>query len=237
MTDTAINRRWLQFSLRGLLAALTITAIALGACVRSVARQKQAMSVIREAGGMVIYDWMETALRTMSSAAQPAEPKWLRKLLGEDYFHRPVWIQFWGSAKSDRWVDAVNDLPSVKYLLLAQGDVTDEILSRISRLPKLEELHLSGSAITDRGFRQLHKFPRLRWLTADGTQISDRAVNELNGMKLEWLVLRETLASDACVPSLIAMTNLQMLDLRSTQVTEAGAARIRRALPNCEVLR
>ena len=217
---------------------MTVAAIALGLWVGGVSRQARAVATIRKAEGTVIYDWMETAPRTMSSAAQPDAPKWLRKLLGDDYFQRPVWIQFWGEAKNDRWVAAVNDLPSTKYLLLAQGDATDEILARLSALPNLEEIHLSGSAVTDTGIRQMtHKFPRLRWLTADGTNVIDCALDDLKALNLEWLILRETLVSDAGVPSLIAMTQLEQLDLRSTAVTEAGAARIRRALPKCMVLR
>ena len=217
---------------------MTVAAIALGLWVGGVSRQARAVAAIREAGGTVIYDWMETAPRTISSAGQPAGPKWLKKLLGDDYFQRPVWIQFWGAAKNDRWVAAVNDLPSTKYLLLAHGDVTDEMLARLSVLPNLEEVHLSGSAVTDTGIRQMtHKFPRLRWLTAEGTNVTDRALDDLKALNLEWLILRETLVSDACVPSLIAMTQLEQLDLRSTAVTEAGASRIRRALPKCKVLR
>src|SRR5215469_3974033 len=136
--STRPNRRWFQLSLRAMLVLVTIGCIGLGWEVERVRRQRAAVAAIQAAGGTVMYDWHETAPRTVSTAGQPKGPVWLRKLIGDDYFQRPVWVQFLGNARSDGWVNAVGDLPSTKYLLLARTDVSDDILARMSSLPNLE---------------------------------------------------------------------------------------------------
>ncbi len=229
--------RRFQFSLRAMLVVLTLTSLAFAALVRSAKRQKVAVTAIRQSGGTVMYDYHETAPRTMSTAGGRTAPKWLRELVGDEYFQRPVWIQFFGSAKDDRWVQAMADLPSTKYLLLAENDVDDQILERIAPLPKLEELHLSNSKVTDLGFRELRKFRRLRWLVADRTLITDEALAELTSLPLEELNLRETRVTDAGILSLAKLTRLKKLDVRRTAVTAAGVARLRAALPNCWIMR
>lgn len=237
MNNIAAKRRWVQFSLRGMLAGMTILSLALGLVVNRVAKQRRAVAAIVQTGGTVFYDWNETAPRAVSTVGSPAGPAWLRKLLGDDYFQRPVWISYFGNAKNEGWVQAVGDLPSTKYLLLARGDITDEIFARLAPLPNLQELQLEGAAVTDQGFKHIGKFPRLRWLNASGTEVSDLGLSTLAALNLEELSLRDTGVSDAAAPVLATMKHLQKLDLRRSAVTEAGAERLRRALPNCKVTR
>lgn len=237
MPTSSNNRHRLQFRLRTLLIGLTIVAIALGVMVERASRQRRAVAAVMQAGGTVMYDWHESAPRTMSTAGQPAGPAWLRKWISDEYFQRPVWISFFGNARNDAWVQAVGDLPSIKYLLLGQRGASDDILARLPPLPNLEELHLEGTPVTNQGLKHIGKFPRLRWLIASETKITDAGLNKLAALNLEELSLRETSISDAGVSTLATMKRLQKLDLRKSAVTEAGASRLRSALPNCTVLR
>lgn len=231
------KRRCFQLSLRAMLVAVTFGCIGLGWEVEQVRRQRAAVAAIQAVGGNVMYDWHETAPRTVSTAGRPKGSAWLRRLIGDDYFQRPVWISFLGGARSDGWVNAVCELPSTKYLLLGQKDVSDDILRRMRVMPHLEELQLFNAPISDEGLQYLTKFPRLRWLDASGTPVTDRGLPALESMDLEWLNLRNTAISDAGVSSLSKLSHLELLDIRGTAVTDSAAEAIRRSLPSCKVLR
>lgn len=237
MPDASNTRRWLQFRLRTLLIGLTIVAAILGVVVERVSKQRRAVAAVMQAGGTVMYDWHESAPRTMSTAGRPAGPAWLRRWIGDDYFQRPVLISLFGGARDDSWVQAIADLPSIKYLFLGYRGASDDLFARLPSLPNLEELHIEGGPITDEGMKHIGKFPRLRWLIASGTKITDEGLRDLATLQLEELSLRETSISDVGVPVLATMKHLHKLDLRGSTVTEAGVSRLRSALPNCEILR
>jgi hypothetical protein len=218
-----------------LLLVTLVVCLVLSRYVERVRRQQQAVATIQASGGTVMYDFHEVAPRTVSTAGHPSGPEWLRKLLGDDYFQGPVWVCFLGNAQGNEWVNAVGDLPSTKYLLLARDDVNDDVLARLPFLPNLEELHLYHAAVSDRGVEQLRKFPHLRWLVARGSGITDCGLRGLAAFELEEANLRDTRISDAGVPTLITMTRLEKLEVRGTRITKAGAERLRRALPKCKV--
>ena len=121
-------------------------------------RQKESIRTIQQVGGSVWYDYHATAPRTISTAGKPREPEWLLKLLGEDFFHKPVNITLFGTPKDKGWGMAVNDLPSLKTLLLSGGNISDETLDHLSDLPNLEELHANSSSVSDEGLKNLKKF-------------------------------------------------------------------------------
>jgi len=58
----------------------------------------------------------------------------------------------------------------------------------------------------------------------------------LKGLTNLWmLVLIQTQVTDAGLEHLKGMTKLQMLDVRRTQVTDAGVAEVEKALPECRI--
>ena len=83
-------------------------------------------------------------------------------------------------------------------------------------LEKLTKLSLGGTQITDAGFKEVAKLQKLTGLDLTGTQITDVGLKELAKLhKLEQLWLLSGL-----VP---------------TQFTNAGAAELKKALPNCRI--
>jgi hypothetical protein len=49
------------------------------------------------------------------------------------------------------------------------------------------------------------------------------------------LALSDTQVTDAGLKLLVALKQLESLDLRNTMVTDAGVAELQRALPNCRI--
>ena len=87
------KRRWLQFSLRTLLVFVTLSAFASGwfaVKMQRVRRQREAVSAIRAASGLVWYDY-EVNARPTGSVPKPPGPAWMRKLLGDDCFAKVAW--------------------------------------------------------------------------------------------------------------------------------------------------
>src|SRR5262245_17910828 len=79
-------RRWLRFSLRTLLLALTLACVALGWWVHKAERQRRAVAAIRAAGGYVEYDYERDGRRRGLRNPTPPGPVWLHSVVGVDYF-------------------------------------------------------------------------------------------------------------------------------------------------------
>jgi len=77
--------------------------------------------------------------------------------------------------------------------------------------------------------------PYVRFLNLADTAISDSAVRHLTGLPLQKLYLGGTKLTDKGALQLQELRELQLLELFLTQVTEAGVAELRRALPGCEI--
>jgi Leucine-rich repeat (LRR) protein len=200
-------------------------------------RQREAINAIQKLGGSVHYDYEETAPRTVSSSGKAWEPEWLLKLLGEDFFHKPVNLTLFGSPKDEGWVKAVNNLPSLKTLLMSGGNVSDETLENLAELPNLEELHASSSSVSDTGLRNLKKFPNLRWLVIHYAKVTDSGLVHVQNLRhLEELVLTGNNVSDAAIPNLSSITTLKLLDVRQTAITANGWDELKKDLPNCNVM-
>ena len=118
------KRRWYQFSLRALLVFVVLVSIGMSwVAVRKqrVRRQREAVRAIEKLGGDVRYE-----------EAQTPVPRWLRELLGDDFFFLKV--------------DTVH---------LSGTEVTDVGLEHLKWLATLEALFLSNTQVTDAGLESL----------------------------------------------------------------------------------
>lgn len=237
--STAPTRRsWFRFSFRTLLVFVALVAAWLAWTVHRVRTQRLALASIQSAGGNVMFEYHETGPRGWSTAGRPRGPQWLRNALGPEYFDRPTYVGLRGTPEDEKWIDAVNDLGSIKSLMLSGPHVRDTTLARLKPSRALLELHMTAGAVTDAGLERLSKFPNLRWLVLNETTVSDSGMAHLSRLRfLEAITLTNTNVSDASIPLILGLANLKQVDLRGTKVTAGGAKRISEQAPNLTLFR
>ncbi len=89
-------RKYLRFSVRGLLVLVLVIAAALGWLVRGARTQRHAVAAIERAGGSVGYHsgWTHSPF---PDAQEWWAPKWLVDAIGIDYFDLVDSVGFYGS--------------------------------------------------------------------------------------------------------------------------------------------
>src|SRR4051812_45101623 len=84
------KRRWLRFTLRTLLVAVTLVGIWLAVTVNAARRQASAVAMILRSGGKVIFDYQivrsigADGFCSANLETSPPAPEWLRRLVGDD---------------------------------------------------------------------------------------------------------------------------------------------------------
>ncbi len=217
------KRRWLQFSLRTLMIVVTVFCILLGTVVKRARDQRQAVEAIREAGGLIVYDYER-------DQRGPPGPEWLRRLAGIDLFAKVVSVSadhpsIGGSATmTDKEMVHLTLFPDLQSLdLQGQNNVTDVGVGHLRGLKQLETLWLSNTNISDDGVAYLQKLRKLNLLALEGTKIGDVGLAKLSDMtSLRDLYLHNTQITDDGLVHLKGITNLQNLDLSGTQISDAG---------------
>lgn len=91
--------------------------------------------------------------------------------------------------------------------------LTSGELMHLSKLTSLRTLSLADKLLENDGLRYLTRLENLRSLNLSGTSLSDAGLAHLCELK-----------------------SLESLDLCNTQVTDEGIARLKRALPDCQIL-
>jgi Leucine-rich repeat (LRR) protein len=114
---------------------------------------------------------------------------------------------------SDDFLTPLKDLKgSLVHLNLRGQDVTDAQMAHLKELTNLTRLHLENTKITDKGLEQIKGLTNLEYLNLYGDNITDAGLVNLEGMK-----------------------KLKNLYLWQTKVTEPGAAKLKKALPQCDI--
>jgi hypothetical protein len=80
------RRRWFRFSLRTLLIAVTLLCVWLGYETTQAVRQRRAVELVNGIGGEIYYAHQRDAKGNNNPMLDPWAPRWLRELVGEDYF-------------------------------------------------------------------------------------------------------------------------------------------------------
>lgn len=110
-------------------------------------------------------------------------------------------------------------------------------LGHLVKLPKLKILDVSQVHITDDGFKGIGKLTTLKKLDAQQCEhFTGAGIVHLAPLtQLEEFMLASTKIDDSAVEPLGALKSLKMLDIRGTKVTDAGFAKLKTELPNCEI--
>lgn len=143
----------------------------------------------------------------------------------------------------------ITGLPDLIVLDLRGTQISNEALIHLTELPKIEQLYLGGSVVTDTEPTLFHarftdeaidpvlKLTSLKILSLAKTDIGDEAAKKLPALtNLEILFLLGTNITDESVDALSRMTSLKELYLQETSVTPEGLKRLRKALPQAEIL-
>jgi mono/diheme cytochrome c family protein len=127
--------------------------------------------------------------------------------------HLDINLHLAGANVSDASLSVLTGLKGVVRLDLGSTPITDAGLQRIKGLKELTELHLENTKITDAGMPSLADMKALTYLNLYGTGITDAGLMHLSGL-----------------------TNLKHLYVWQTKVTDDGAAKLKKALPQVDIV-
>lgn len=120
-TEMKPIRRWLQSSLRSFLILLTALAVWLGVVVQRAREQRETVKAIEALGGRVTYDWKLSGFEGCSVGLprgplpEPHGPRWLRQLVGDEYFQEVRLVKFPGEPNQTQ-SDAFDAIPFIQRL-------------------------------------------------------------------------------------------------------------------------
>ncbi len=229
-------RRYLRFSVRGLIALVLVIGAGMGWLVRSARIQRDAVAAIERAGGHVAYE-LPLGNGQYIRAYAPFWPRLMVDALGIEYVGQIVRVRLPREA-SDEGMVHVARLSGPFELLLSATEVTDAGLVHLDGLKNLTNLYLANTHVTDAGLVHLKGQSNLRLLVLSSSTISDAGLVHLKGLaSLSDVNLSSTQVTDAGLVHLTRLTNLSVLALRGTQVTDGGARQLQRALPSLKIIR
>jgi internalin A len=173
-------RRFLRFSVRGLIVLVLVIGAGLGRIVHDAHVQRDAVAAIRRAGGEVEYDcYWSNGSRVLGG--EPRAPRWLIDLIGGDYFHHITKVEFLTpSSATDAKLAHVGRLSRLQLLSANYSpSVSNAGLAHLTRLTNLTFLWLDDTQVTDAGLAHLKGLSKLTQLNLHGSQVTDAGVNEL----------------------------------------------------------
>jgi internalin A len=231
-------RRFLRFSVQGLIVFVIVVGAGLGWFVRQAHVQRDAVAAIRRAECSVMYNWEWSDGKSIPGG-KPWAPRWLVNLIGVDYFGHVtvVGCSTYPSA-SDATLADIGRLTRLQLLYANSPYLGDAGLAHLKGLTKLTRLDLFGTRVTDAGVPHLTGLRKLSILGLGGTQVSDAGLARLKGLNnVTSLALSNTQITDVGLVHLTGLTKLKQLNLAGTRVTDAGIEELQRALPSLHIIR
>jgi len=139
----------------------TILAAWLAVTTFKVRKQEHAAERIREFGGWVLYEYQidsntgQYFSEPKRYQVKPYGPRWLKGLIGPEFFNDPVSIS------------------------LGLTKVTDNDLKLLRSMPELQSIGLEGTAISDGGLRHLRGLRHLKQIYLNSTQVTEDGIDWL----------------------------------------------------------
>jgi hypothetical protein len=233
----------LRFSLRTLLAVITILCVVFGWRINRARLQREAAQMVRAAHGFVVYDYeLRSDLEPLDDRAKPWEPAWLQSLVGIDFFHDVTGVRMCLPASDVDIAPSLKRLPRLRSLWLRGVHFDDATLRTVGRLKRLEYFVVATTTITDDGVAELSDLPRLRHVDIRLAQLGDRSLQSLARLpSLEHLEINGTRLTDGGLAALAGNQRLKHLWINASHqdelnsIGDAGALHLAK-MPQLEVI-
>ncbi|MAT15985.1 MAG: hypothetical protein CMJ46_12030 [Planctomyces sp.] len=153
------------------------------------------------------------------------------------HMHKMVHFRFNAVEATDDELKHLQNFPLLQEIQIPGAHLTDEGLQPLSGLTELRELLIGGNdQFTGTGLKYLSNSKELWRLGLINVPVTDEAIPTLLEFPELWdLTLRDVRVSDESIPTLGKM-NLRKLGLLYTDVTPDGVSRLKKTLPECEVM-
>jgi len=169
-------------------------------------------------------------------------------------------LNFYSLCITNRNLRDISRIPNLRRLSLesSEGMIEKEGLRNLAALTSLTELHLTSLRIDDTGLKYISQIPCLRVLDLNGSWVTDSSLRYLTNLKyLRYLRVNCSCLTDEGLRHLEGIQSLRMLNLSSSDrltvsgltfhgyldrtgpspdITPEGVARLRKALPRCEII-
>jgi hypothetical protein len=203
------------------MALVLVAAIGLGSVLNHTRVQRRAVDAIERVGGRVMFDFQTFEEGGPQPPLEPPGPRWLRSLIGDEWFRDVVFVDVRGTDADDELLAQVAHFHQLEILYMGETSITDAGLGHLSKLRHLGELGVENTRVGDAGIASISRMTNLVYLSLRGTQVSDVALRHLQGLvNLESLNLSNTRISNQGLRELNTFRKLTSLYLSGTLVTE-----------------
>ena len=145
-------------------------------------------------------------------------------------------LGIYGSKVNDEGLKHLAKMPQLERLQLCIPELKGDGLAHLEKLQSLTHLSLGSSGIGDNALRFLKPLMQLQYLNISETRITNDGLVHLTELKnLEHIVLDKTQVDDNGIEHLTSLKKLTRLDIRKTKITPLGIAKLKQALPHCDV--
>jgi Leucine Rich repeat len=235
-------RHWARSSIRVMMLVILIVAVPLGRQVNRAREQREAVDAVQRYGGWVHFDY-EFVNGAVIPGRAPRAPRWLRMMLGDEYFRKVTYVNFdyegsIGKVLRNPNVEAcgellkkISGLPGLKKLRMKKTQATDEGLRHIGKMSELEELYIRDArCVTEKGVSQLALLANLKYISISFSNLTNDSLVLLSGLpSMEEVDLQGNHFSDEGLARLNGKDRLKKLciGIGAAQITDAGVAHLR----------
>lgn len=230
----AMTRRALGNDLEASVRSVNLlTDLLLGEDLEAVFEAFESLEKIGRAGKQTAASRARVAVRLM----QPQAINRLEEMGAEfnySYSSMTIGMKYKGGENGLVWLRFLKNLNTIR---LKKCDLAETELARFAAAPELNEVVFDGFPLTDFGLAKLAEIGKLSILHASHADVSNEAIALLcRDRQFTWCDLSQTSVGDALVETFAKQKQLNGLDLRGTNFTEAGADQLRQRLPRTKVL-
>lgn len=249
-------RRFLVISLRMLLVLVAVLAIWLARVTNRARLQAELVAELKAKKCQAEFDYQHPEYepgakpsdRLSTSArmkAEPPGPKWLRRIVGDEYFRNIVYVSYYGRldhrsrpgldmstlgpGPDEELLRKLGSLGALKAIALNGSDMKGRALAHVGRQHDLENLLVYDCPnVTDESVAYLQDLRELKRVNIGGCPIGDRGVSYLAKLpQMEVIQVHGGSITDACFAHVRGLPKLDSLILENPSITDAGLAHLR----------